>query len=300
MYQLSAVSKTASATQQSQSASSMAVHDQGFNIYELPFSHMTFDVRIGHLNYHKYLIHDIDAAMHITPDHYLHIDRLKLKAADGEWNLKGHFNGSNPASIYFSPDIEVKHVDLDKLMMKFDNFGQDYLVSENLHGKLSGHITGKLRMHKDLVPIINESEIHLDLTVTEGRLDNFSMLESMSAYFADKNLKRVAFDTLSNHMDFNAGILSIPTMTINSSIGFMDIKGSQDMDLNMDYYVRIPWKMVTNAAASKLFGKKAEEVDPEQVDDIQYAKDGKKTRFVNVRIKGNTEDYKITLEKAKS
>jgi hypothetical protein len=223
-----------------------------------------------------------------------------LKAADGEWNLKGHFNGSNPASIYFSPDIEVKHVDLDKLMMKFDNFGQDYLVSENLHGKLSGHITGKLRMHKDLVPIINESEIHLDLTVTEGRLDNFSMLESMSAYFADKNLKRVAFDTLSNHMDFNAGILSIPTMTINSSIGFMDIKGSQDMDLNMDYYVRIPWKMVTNAAASKLFGKKAEEVDPEQVDDIQYAKDGKKTRFVNVRIKGNTEDYKITLEKAKS
>jgi hypothetical protein len=72
------------------------------------------------------------------------------------------------------------------------------------------------------------------------------------------------------------------------------------MDLNMDYYVRIPWKMVTNAAASKLFGKKAEEVDPEQVDDIQYAKDGKKTRFVNVRIKGNTEDYKITLEKAKS
>jgi hypothetical protein len=49
-----------------------------------------------------------------------------------------------------------------------------------------------------------------------------------------------------------------------------------------------------------LFGKKAEEVDPEQVDDIQYAKDGKKTRFVNVRIKGNTEDYKITLEKAKS
>jgi hypothetical protein len=101
-------------------------------------------------------------------------------------------------------------------------------------------------------------------------------------------------------MDFNAGILSIPTMTINSSIGFMDIKGSQDMDLNMDYYVRIPWKMVTNVAASKLFGKKVEEVDPEQVDAIQYAKDGKKTRFVNVRIKGNTEDYKITLEKAKS
>jgi hypothetical protein len=57
--------------------------------------------------------------------------------------------------------------------------------------------------------------------------------------------------------------------------------------------------MVTNAAASKLFGKKAEEVDPEQIDDIQYADTDKKTRYVNVRIKGNTEDFKITLEKSK-
>jgi len=288
------INETAAAT------NSVSAHDEGFNIYTLPFSHMTFEVRIGHLNYHKYLIDDIDASIHITPDHYLHIDRLKLRAADGDWSLKGYFNGSNPESIYFSPDLEVKHVDLDKLMMKFDNFGQDYLVSENLHGKLSGHITGKLRMHKDLVPIINESEIHLDLLVAEGRLDNFSMLESMSEYFADKNLKRVAFDTLANHMDFTAGKLSIPNMTINSSIGFMDIKGSQDMDLNMDYYVRIPWKMVTNAAASKLFGKKAEEVDPEQVDAIQYADENKKTRYLNMRIQGNTENFKITMEKESS
>ena len=79
----------------------------------------------------------------------------------------------------------------------------------------------------------------------------------------------------------------------------MDIQGSQDMDLNMDYFVRIPWKMVTNAAASKLFGKKTEEVDPNQSDAIQYADSDKKTRYVNVRVKGNIDDYKITLEKAK-
>jgi hypothetical protein len=149
------------------------------------------------------------------------------------------------------------------------------------------------------MPIIDESEIHLDLTVIEGRIDNFTMLESMSDYFADKNLKRVSFDTLSNHMDFTSGILTIPNMTINSSLGFMDINGTQDMNLNMDYYVRIPWKMVTVAAASKLFGKKAEEVDPNQIDAIQYANSEKKTRYVNVRIKGNIDDYAITLEKNK-
>jgi hypothetical protein len=55
--------------------------------------------------------------------------------------------------------------------------------------------------------------------------------------------------------------------------------------------------MVTNAAASKLFGKKAAEVDPEQVDAIQYADESKKTRYLNVRIQGNTEDFRITMEK---
>ena len=296
MYQLERPSSAAT-IQKAESVSTMDTHNQGFNLYTLPFSHMTFDVQIGHLNYHKYLIHDINAALRITPNHYMYVDKLDLHAADGDWKIKGYFNGSDPNHIYFTPDIEVRHVDLDRLMMKFDNFGQEYLVSENLHGKLSGHITGKLLMHKDLMPIVNESEIHLDLTVTEGRLENFAMLESMSDYFANKNLKRVAFDTLSNHMDLTGGTLTIPSMTINSSIGFMEINGKQDMNLNMDYFIRIPWKMVTSVAASKLFGKKTEEIDPAQIDAIQYAEEGKKTRYVNVRLKGNSEDFQLTLEK---
>jgi hypothetical protein len=88
-------------------------------------------------------------------------------------------------------------------------------------------------------------------------------------------------------------------MAINSSIGYMEISGTQDMNLNMDYYMRIPWKMVTEAASSKLFGRNKEEVPEDQVDEIQSADPNKRTRFVNVRVKGTPEDYKITLEKQK-
>jgi uncharacterized protein involved in outer membrane biogenesis len=278
---------------------STAYHDEGFNIYNLPFSDMTFDVKIGHLNYHNYLIHDIDAALRITPNHYIYLDKLLLTAADGRFSIGGYFNGSNPDKIYFSPDMSVTEVDLDKLFLKFDNFGQDHLVSENLHGKLSGKITGQVRMHKDLTPIIDESEIHLDVAVHDGRLEHFAMLDVMSDYFKDKNLKIVSFDTLANHIDINKGILSMPSMTINSSLGYMEISGSQDMDMNMDYYIKVPWRMVTEAASSKLFGKKSDEVDPQQIDAIEYADADRKTRYLNIRIKGNTEDYKITMEKNK-
>ena len=272
-------------------------HDGGFNIYELPFTHMTFDVDIDKLNYHKYLIDNFKLKARTTPEHYIYLDKFYCEAADGSFDVKGYLNGSNPNRIYIDPDLTVKNVDLDKLMFKFDNFGQDYLVNENLHGKLNGRITGHIRVHKDLVPIVNESEIHMDVEVLDGRLENFAMLQSMSDFFGDKNLNKVLFDTLANHIDVEKGMMKIPNMVINSSLGFMQLSGQQDFDMNMDYYVRVPWGMVTQAASSKLFGRKKEEVDPEQVDEIQRKDLTERTRYVNVRIKGNTEDYKITLEK---
>jgi hypothetical protein len=260
---------------------------------------MTFQFEIDHLNYHKYVIHDVRASLRTTPEHYIYVDQLLLKAADGSFDIKGYFNGSDPKKIYFDPDMRMERVDLDKLFFKFDNFGQDHLVSENLHGEISAHITGHVRMHKDLVPIIDQSELHLDLEVVQGRLENFAMLDLMADYFKDRNLKLVAFDTLSNHLDLMNGVLSIPNMTINSSLGYMEISGSQDLEMNMDYYVRVPWKLVTQAAASKLFGKKKEEVETEEPDEIQYADKDKRIRYLNIRIKGTTEDFDVSLEKNK-
>ena len=58
--------------------------------------------------------------------------------------------------------------------------------------------------------------------------------------------------------------------------------------------------MITKAGVSKLFGKKKEEVvDPNQEDEVIYADEGKKIRYVNIKITGDIEDYKIKLGKAK-
>ena len=273
-------------------------HEAGFNIYTLPFTNMKFDVTIGSLNYHRFQIDQFHASVRSTPRHYLFVDTLSMKAAGGQINLKGYFNGSDPSRIYFSPVMQVQNVDLDKLLIKFDNFGQDHLVSENLHGQISGNITGKVRMHPDLVPILDDSELHLDVKVTDGRLEHYSALEALSDYFGDKNLKKVLFDTLRNQIDLSGGNMTIPAMTINSSLGFIEVEGQQNMNTQMmEYYVRVPWKLVTQAGAQKLFGKKSEEVDPDQVDAIEYRNTEKNVRFLHVKISGSTSDFKISLGK---
>jgi len=277
-----------------------ADHEAGFNIYELPFTDMTIDLDIAHLNYHRYLIHNIKSKMRTTENHYLYIDTLAFLAADGKFNMRGYFNGSDKNKIYLSPVLKMDKVDLDKLLFKFENFGQDHMVSENVHGRLSGKITGKLRMHRDMVPIIDDSELHMDIEVTDGKLEKYAPLTAMADYFKDKNVAKVLFDTLRNHIDMNKGTMSFPLMTINSSLGFIEVSGKQDMNFNMEYFIKVPMKLVTGVARQKLFGGgKNEEIDPEQEDEIQYKDATKKIRYVNLKLSGNSENFKIGLVKDK-
>ena len=275
-------------------------HEDVFNIFALPFTDMSFHFDIKHLNYHRYLLHDFNTKFRMQENHYIYLDTLSLVAAGGNVNMSGYFNGSNKDNIYFSPKMNFKNVDIDKLLFKFENFGQDHLVSENLHGKLSGKLTGKIHLHADMIPIIDDSEIHVDLNVVNGKLENFGPMEYMSDYFTDKNLTKVIFDTLSNHIDIKNGVTTIPRMLINSSLGFIEISGKQDMNMNIEYYLSVPVKMIAIAGMNKLFGKKNTEIDPEQEDEIVSKDDSKKVRYVNVKISGTVDDYKITLGKDKN
>lgn len=276
-----------------------AEHDSVFNIYDLPFTNMTFDLDIDHLNWHTYLFHDFHARLRTTPEHYLYVDTLRTTAAGGRMEIGGYFNGSNPDKIYFSPNLKLKNVDMDKLLFKFENFGQDHLVSENVHGKITAHVTGKVHMHADLVPILDDSEIHMDVLLVNGRLVNYAMLKTLEEYFGGKNLHDVRFDTLANHLDYINGVLSIPNMTINSTLGFMQIAGTQDMDMNMEYYIRVPLKLVASTGWKMLFGKNEEEVDKDQVDEIEYMDPEKKIAFLNIKIQGNIDDYTVTIGRDK-
>ena len=279
-------------------SSTPAEHEAGFNIFDLPFTDMKVKFNIGKLNYHRFQIDELAASARIQKNHFLYIDTLSLKAAGGSMGLTGYFNGSDKNSIYFSPELILDNIDLDKLLFKFENFGQDHLVSENLHGKISGKITGKVHMHADMTPIVDDSEIHLDLDVMHGKLENYGAFDALSDYFRDKNLKKVLFDTLRNHIDVTKGIISIPQMTINSSLGFIEVSGKQDKDMNMEYYLRVPVKLVTQAGMQKLFGEK-KEIDPDAEDKIQYKDESTRIRFINLKIMGTPDNYKISLEKDK-
>ena len=289
----------AAAADDSHTTADVTEHAEAYNLYELPFSDMKFDVEIGHFIYHRLDIQNIDAELRTTQDHYIYVDTLSMTAAGGEFQMNGYFNGSDPEHIYMKPNLHIQEVDLDQLLFKFENFGQDVIVSENLHGQLTAKVTGNIRIYPDLVPDLDQSEVHMDVLAINGRLEDYDYMLMLSDYFGDKDLTSVRFDTLKNHIDVTNGVLNIPNMTIESTLGHMDISGKQDMNDNIEYYVRIPWKLIKQAARNKVFGRKKNEGEEESEYEIVELDPKEKVRYLNLKITGTLDDFKIRPGKEK-
>ena len=276
-------------------------HDAGFSVFNLPFWDMQLKAEVGQLNYHQYKIKDLDVALRMTEDRYLHIDTCLMEIAGGRFDIQGYFNASDSNDIYFSPDLYAENVDIDKFLVKFDNFGQDYIVSENLHGIINCDLSGKLHMHKDLTPMMDKSKFLIDVEVLNGRLENYKPVEYLADYFKDKNLKKIRFDTLRNTFEIDDHILKIPAMTINSSLGFIELWGDQQLggEQEMNLFFKVPMKLITKAVFQKLFKRKQEEVDPEKEDAIEVQDKDKKIAYVHVNLLVQNDGYSVTLKKDK-
>lgn len=277
----------------------IATHADAFNLYELPFTDMKFDVDVDYFMYQRIYLQNIKAKLRTTQNHYIYVDTLHMNTAGGNFNMSGYFNGSNPKKIYLKPTIETTKIDLDKFLFKFENFGQDHLVSENLKGNVSSSITGKIRVYPDLVPDLDQSEIHMDVKVFNGKLQNYEPMKMLSGYMGDKNLKNIKFDTIQNHIDIINGRINIPNMTIESTLGHMELSGTQDMDNNIEYYLRIPWKIVRKSVRYKLFGSKKNSGTKEDEDEIIEVDPNKKVKYLNLKLHGTVDDFKVSMKKAK-
>ena len=133
------------------------------------------------------------------------------------------------------------------------------------------------------------------MNVYNGKLENYAPLLALGDYFEDSKLKEVRFDTLTNVLTLKKSNISIPTMTINSSLGFMEIRGDQRIDgaMKMDYLIGVPWKLVTQVAGRKLFGRLVKDKPSEN--EIQYRQ--KNSKFLYLKLKGDLDNYSISISK---
>ena len=282
-------------------------HEEAFNLFALPFPDLKVAADVGTIKSHRYLIEHLKGDFKTTPDHYLYVDKLSFDAAGGRMKIDGYFNGSDKNNIYFSSTLVAKGVDLDRFMYKFDNFGQDYLINENLHGIADATIKSKVHVYPDLTVDLKKTTAHLDVKVKEGRLVNFSVLHAMADFMGDKDLDNVRFAEMENTMDLKNGELIIPKMKIASTLGYIYLSGSQKMEGNMDmkYEMQVPLSLIKEASWNMMKskvnkGKNKSEEDLEKVqEEIISNQKGLLRKYITVSIVGDLEDYAVKMGKIK-
>jgi len=272
-------------------------HDKEISLYDYSFPNLDVKVDIGHFAYAPYELKNLHFDAQIYEDHHIDIHHLKVNTAEGSISGSGTFSGKDKMHIYFAPKLSIHHLNLDKFMLKFDNFGQDHLVSENLHGYANGTIKGKIHLHADFVPKLDDSELEINVEVTNGRLQNYAPLIDLGTYFENRDVSNVKFDTLTNVFRLKNGKLSIPEMVICSSLGFLKISGEQSMSGNMpmQYQVGIPWSMIKEVAKNKLFKSKQKDTDND--DDIVVEE--KNAKYIYFKVDGDLDNYKVSIVRKK-
>lgn len=282
-------------------------HEEAFNLFELAFPDMVLEVDLGRIKHHRSLLEDMKGRVRTTKDHVITLDTLHFRAAGGLVGMRGTFDGSRPDSIHTHADVHLERVDLDQVMYKMDNFGQDFVVNENVHGRVTGTLRIDAHLHPDLVPDLAHTTVVADVLIEEGRLANFGPMHAMADFMGERDLDNVRFGDLRNTFTFRDGSLHIPEMQINSTLGYMHLSGRQGMDLDMDYTMRIPLGLVKqaswNAVKSKLRGtgrNKEEEDQLEQAEEEIISKQkGPIKGYLTVNMTGNPDDYNVRLGRSR-
>ncbi len=135
--------------------------------------------------------------------------------------------------------LNVNEIDINKTFDAFNNFGQVFIVSDNLQGRLTGNVT-VLSPHDGNYRIMRKAiaaEAHL--VINDGRLISFAPAESLSSYLDLSELKNISFSRLENDLYINNGTVSIPKMLINSSAVNFTVYGTHGFDGDYSYHVRL-------------------------------------------------------------
>lgn len=186
----------------------------------------------------------------------------------------------------------MEHINLKKLFMSFNNFGQEFIKDDNLEGDLTAVVNFKALWDKNFEIQMKSVYVDSDLKVENGKLVDFEPLNALSSFVKLDELKTVEFKTLENHILIKDEVITIPQMDINSSLYNMTIDGTQKFDASFKYLLRLS---LNEVLAKKFKNTKREKEYFGEIED-----DGLGRTNLFLTISGTPDDFKVSYNTKKT
>lgn len=252
-----------------------------------------FQVNIGELNYYDATIKQLSGLLKIEENNFIHLHEIKLQSGEyGTFEFEGELDASSHKEAILNSTIKISDVDLSKLDVTYIQDDKEVKISDHFEGMINGEIIANVPILQDFSFDLARLTGKVKVKMSNGALINYAPLEEMGNYFKNKDLTKVRFDTLKNIMIFNAGKILLPFMTINTTLGTINLMGFQNMENDMEYDIQVPVKLVAGSALNSLFSSK--KGDDRKKDKIKKAGKGK---YITVHISGSNGEYSFKLGK---
>lgn len=225
------------------------------------------------LVFRKFLANNVTASVSMNNNH-IDLKNGSLEHAGGILAINAEMKnlGSKDSIAMHS---KMTNMDINKVMIAFDNFGQSGITYNNIKGNLTadiimnGSITEKAQ--------INPNSLHgsIDFNVSNGELIQFEPVQKISQVaMKNRDFSDIHFAELKDKFDVDGTQIRVNRMEIHSNVLTMFVEGIYDLKKGTDMSIQIP--------LSNLKSK-----DPEEV--LQNQGTNSKTGM-SVRLRAKTGD----------
>ncbi|WP_020537236.1 AsmA-like C-terminal region-containing protein [Lewinella cohaerens] len=159
------------------------------------------------------------------------------KTMDGEFLLDGEMRFTETPVL--TAKLSGNRINIYEFFRQSENFGQDFLVADNLEGQLDTRIF--VEAHFDNAGNFQEDQLRVlaGVGLKDGVLKDFAMLEDFSTFVNIRDLQEIRFTSLQNFFEVRNSKLYLPVMFIQSNALNMTISGEHTFDQDINYFVKV-------------------------------------------------------------
>ena len=254
----------------------------GFNLPGNIILDLNFE--IGSFEYKKFSSAGIKGTLNYKPG-ILSFSSLDMKSLDGFISGKGFIIQNKNKSFVSKGEFNISGIDVYKAFKTFNNFGQNFIIAENLSGNVSGSVSVLLPMDSNFKPLVNAVSAEGSYNLSDGALINFEPVKQLSKFIELSELENIQFQNIENDFFIRNSVLYIPQMDVRSSAADLSVNGQHSFDNNYEYHVR----MLLSQILSKKRGKTGKAVS--QFGIVQDDGLGRTSILLKIEDKGN--DVKV-------
>jgi hypothetical protein len=211
---------------------------------------LNLDANIGKLSYRAFTARQIRGQL-VLQNGTLTASALSFDAMKGHVTSAGSIDGLVNSRGKIRCNAHFEKVDITQTFQSFGNFGNTSITDKNLEGALTTDLDFAARWMPG--PEIDATSVVLsaDVIVENGRLKDYSPMQSLSKYLRVKDLSDIHFSTLTNHIEIASKTVYIPRMEIKSSAIDLQIYGKHGFDNSIEYHFRILLSQLLSRKARK-------------------------------------------------